>query len=106
MSHNLLFTQAAREDFCRNIRNAIKRQLEIGRMVQIYAFNEVKYCLFVAMPNIKVMSQAERQDYVFSAILCDESRSIMWIDLDYDEDSKLIGAKGKQCSYTDIPPDG
>ncbi|KAF0194894.1 MAG: SEC-C motif domain protein [Bacillota bacterium] len=30
---------------------------------------------------------------------------IMWINLDYDKDGKLISAKGKQCSYSDIPSD-
>jgi len=28
---------------------------------------------------------------------------IMWIDLNYDKDGKLHGAKGKQCCYSDIP---
>jgi hypothetical protein len=40
-----------------------------------------------------------------SAILSDESMPIMWIDLDYDNDGNLLGAKGKQCSYSDIPAD-
>lgn len=67
------------------------------------AFGEIKYCLFVEIPDIKVMSTQERQDYVLSAILSDESMPITWIDLDYDKDGKLIGAKGKRCSYSDIP---
>lgn len=94
----------AKEDFCRAIRDVLKRQHEIGRMVAMLAFGEIKYCLFIAIPGIRVMSTQERQDYVLSAILNDESMPIMWIDLDYDEDGKLRGAKGKQCSFSDIPP--
>jgi uncharacterized protein YchJ len=74
-------------------------------MIVMSAFGEMKYCLFVAVPGIKVMSTPERQDYVLSAILNDESMPIIWIDLDYDKDDNLLGAKGKQCSYSDIPAD-
>lgn len=106
VAHFLLnMSSEAKEDFCRAIHHALKRQREIGRMVVMSAFGEIKYCLFVATPGIKVMSTTERQDYVLSAILNDESMPIMWIDLDYDEDCKLLGAKGKQCSYSDIPSD-
>ncbi len=104
VAHFLLnLSSESKDDFCRAIHHAIKRQPEIGRMVVMSAFGEIKYCLFVATPGIKVMSTTERQDYVLSAILNDESMPIMWIDLDYDKDGKLLGAKGKQCSYSDIP---
>ncbi len=106
VAHFLLnMSSEAKEDFCRAIHHALRRQPEIGRMLVMSAFGEIKYCLFVAIPSIKVMSPTERQDYVLSAILSDESMPIMWIDLDYDKDGKLIGAKRKQCSYSDIPPD-
>ncbi|KJS01439.1 MAG: hypothetical protein VR68_05490 [Peptococcaceae bacterium BRH_c4a] len=94
----------AKDDFCKAIHHALRRQPEIGRMLVMSAFGEIKYCLFVAVPGIKIMSTPERQDYVLSAILSDESMPIMWIDIDYDKDGKLHGAKGKQCSYSDIPP--
>jgi hypothetical protein len=105
VAHFLLnMSSEAKDDFCRAIHHALRRQPEIGRMVVMSAFGEIKYCLFVEIPGIKVMSTQERQDYVLSAILSDESMPITWIDLDYDEDGKLLGAKGKQCSYSDIPP--
>lgn len=105
LAHFLLnMSSAAKEDFCKAIHNALQRQSEIGRMLVIAAFGEIKYCLFVAMPGIKVISQRERQDYVLSAILSNESMPIMWIELEYDED-KLCGARGKQCRYIDIPSD-
>ncbi len=104
VAHFLLnMSSEAKDDFCKAIHHALRRQPEIGRMVVMSAFREIKYCLFVEIPGIKVMSQAERQDYVLSAILGDESMQIMWIDLNYDKDSNLIGAKGKQCSYSYIP---
>ena len=71
-------------------------------MVVASALGEVKYCLFVEIPGIKVMSAAERQDYVLAAILRDESTPIMWIDLIYDKDQNLLSIRGKQCSHSDI----
>ncbi|NLD48308.1 MAG: hypothetical protein GX660_14130, partial [Clostridiaceae bacterium] len=106
VAHFLLnMSSEAKEDFCRAIRHILKRQHEIGRMVVMSAFGEIKYCLFVMIPGIKVMSTLERQDYVLSAILNDESMQIMWIDLDFDKDCKLRGVKGKQCSFSDIQAD-
>lgn len=104
VAHFLLnMSSEAKNDFCRSIHHAFKRQPEIGRMLVMSAFGEIKYCLFVETPGIKVMSIPERQDYVLSSILSDESMPIMWIDLDYDNSCNLIGVKGKQCSYYDIP---
>jgi len=106
VAHFLLdMSSEAKECFCRAIHNAQKRQAEIGRMVVTSVFGEIKCCLFVSIPGIKVMSTPERQDYVFATILCDESKPIMWIDLDYDKDGNLLSAKGKQCSFSDIPTD-
>jgi hypothetical protein len=104
LAHFLLnMSSEAKNDFCKAIHHMLRRQSEIGRMLVTSAFGEIKYCLFVATPGIKVMSTPERQDYIWSAILSDESKPIMWIDLDYDKDGNLLGAKGKQCSYSSIP---
>ena len=93
----------AKNDFCKAIHHVLRRQTEIGRMLVSTAFGEIRYRLFVAVPEIKNMSASERQDYVFATILSNESLPIMWIDLDYDKDGNLLAAKGKQCSYSDIP---
>lgn len=104
VAHFLLnMSSEAKEEFCKAIHHALRRQPEIGRMVVMSAFGEIKYCLFVSTPGIKIMGIAERQDYVLSAILSDESMPIMWINLDYDKDGNLLDVKGKQCSYCDIP---
>lgn len=104
VAHFLLnMSSEAKDDFCNAIHHALQRQPEIGRMLVTSAFGDIKYCLFVAAPGIKVMSTSERMDYVLSTILCDESMPIMWIDLDYDKDGSLLGVKGMQCSYSDIP---
>jgi len=103
VAHFILnMSSKAKKDFCEYIHYAIKRQTESGKMLVMSAFGEMKYCLFVGIPRIRVMSTVERQDYVLSAILNDESRPIMWINLDYDNNCNLVGVKGKQCSYSDI----
>lgn len=104
VAHFLLnMSSEAKKNFCEEIHHALRRQSEIGRMIVTSAFGEIKYCLFVESPDIKVISAAERQDYVLSAILRDESMPIMWIDLNYDKDCHLLGVKGKPCRYRDIP---
>jgi len=106
IAHFLLdMSTEAKNDFCKAIHHALQRQNEIGRMLVRFAFGEIRYCLFISAPGIKIMSESERQDYVYSTILCNESLPIMWIDLDYDKDGNLLNIKGKQCSYSDIPSD-
>lgn len=104
VAHFLLnMSSEAKEDFCKVVNHALRRQSEIGRMVVMSAFGEIKYCLFVSTPGIKIMKMEERKDYVLSAILSDETMPIMWINLDYDKDGNLIDVKGKECNYCDIP---
>lgn len=104
VAHFLLnMSSEGKDDFCKAIHHALRRQPEIGRMLVMSAFGEIKYCLFIEIPGIKVLSGAERQDYVLSAILSDVSMPIMWIDLNYDKDGNLLDAKGKKCRYSDIP---
>lgn len=104
LAHFLLnMSLEAKNDFCKSIHHMLRRQSEIGRMLVTSAFGEIKYCLFIAIPEIKVMSTTDRQEYVLSAVLSDESNPIMWIDLDYDKDGNLIDANGNQCSYRSIP---
>ena len=104
VAHFLLnMSSEAKEDFCKAIHRALQKQPEIGRMLVTSAFGEIKYCLFVSTPGIKIIDIAEREDYVLSAILSDESMPITWINLDYDNHGNLLGVKGKQCSYCDIP---
>ncbi|MDO9592062.1 MAG: SEC-C metal-binding domain-containing protein [Erysipelotrichaceae bacterium] len=104
VAHFLMnMSSEAKEEFCKTIHHVLLRQLEIGRMLVTSAFGEIKYCIFVSIPGIKILDLAERQDYVYSAILSDESMPIMWINLDYDKDSNLIDVKGKLCRLCDIP---
>jgi len=106
VAHFLLnMSSEGKDDFCKAIHRAVRRQSEIGRMIVMSAFGEIKYCLFIEIPGIKVLSGEERQEYVLSAILSDVSMPIMWIDLKYDKDGNLLDAKGKECRYSDIPAD-
>jgi hypothetical protein len=53
-------------------------------MLASATFGEIRYCLFVSTPGIKIMSESERKDYVYSAVLRNEALPIMRIDIDYD----------------------
>lgn len=104
VAHFLLnLSSEAKQEFCNAIQHALRRQLETGRMLVMSAFGDIKYCLFVSTPKIKIIDLVERQDYVYSAILSNESIPIMWINLDYDKDGNLLDACGKLCSFYDIP---
>lgn len=103
VAHFLLnMSSEAKKDFCKAIHHALSRQPEIGRMVAMSAFSEIKYCLFVSTTGIKAWNLSERQDYVLSAILSNKSMPIMWINLDYDKDGNLLDVNGKELSYCDI----
>lgn len=105
VAHFLLdLSSDAKNAFCKQIHDTLKRQSELGRMVVGSAFGEIKYCLFVDTPGIKSIGEAERKDYVYAAILSDELHPIMWINLEYDTNGNLLVANGLQCSRKDIPP--
>lgn len=104
LAHFLLdMSTEAKNDFCNAIQHALQRQNEICRMLVMVAFGEIRYCMFISAPGIEIMSTTERQDYVYSTILCNESLPIMWMNLDFDKDGNLLSATGKQCSYSNIP---
>lgn len=94
----------SKEDFCKGIKCAIHRQREIGSMVALSGFGELKYCLFVSIPEIKTMNLQKRRDYVLASVLSDESKSIMWINLNYDLNGKMLEVSGKELRYCDIIP--
>lgn len=104
LAHFLLdMSLEAKQDFCNYIHHALRRQTETGRMLVVSGFGEIKYCLFVEIPEIRVMNMQERQDYVLSAVLSEIEKPIMWINLVYDLHNNLVNVNGNYCTYESIP---
>lgn len=104
IAHFILdMSSEAKDDFINTINTIIKRQREIKRMLVTSAFGDLKYCLFVSIPGLKVIENSERLDYVLSATFCDVTKPILWINIDFDSKDVLIDVHGQICRNCDIP---
>lgn len=102
-THFLLdLSSDAKEEFSALILGGLKRQQELRYQFPIVAFGEIKYCVFISIPDIKTYSLQEQIDYVYAAASRDESKPIMMISLQYDSNNSLIFAKGEKFSFSDV----
>lgn len=92
----------AKEDFSDQILYGLKRQREIHRQVPIIAFGEIKYCVFISIPDIKLLSAKDQLDYVYAIASRNESVPVMMISLQYDSNNLLISTIGNSCSFSDL----
>jgi uncharacterized protein YchJ len=92
-----------KNDLAYNIERVSDRQKEVGHMMPLIAFGEVRYCAFIHTPQIKIMSYQQKLDYVYSAVLSKKEANLVWIDLHYDESEILYDVNYQICSYGDIP---
>ena len=92
----------AKEELAERIKYALKRQKELNRTVPLVAFGEIKYCAFISMPGIIQYPIQEQLDYTYAAASRNEEIPVMWISLEYDNKNKLVSAKGKKCSFSDL----
>lgn len=97
--------EIGKNDFAYNIERVFERQKEVGHMMPLIVFGEVRYCAFIHTPQIKIMSHQQKSDYVYSAVLRDKEANLVWIDLHYDESGVLYEAHSQICSFDDIPAD-
>ena len=102
-SHYLLdLATETREDFAEQIKHALRRQREIGRMTPMIAFGDCKYCTFISIPGVIPFPEDKQRDYVYAAASRNETVPVMWISLEYNEKQELTKVAGKLCSFTDL----
>lgn len=103
LAHFLLdLSSDAKEDLGKQISYALCRQKELGRTVPISRFGEIKYCVFISMPNIRPFTISEQLDYSYAAASRNETVPVFWISLEYDDTDILISAQGKNCFFSDL----
>lgn len=95
-------TAETKEDLSEQIKYALRRQREIGRMTPMIAFGDCKYCTFVSMSGIVPFSEEKQRDYVYAAASRNESIPVMWIFLEYNEKYELTEVSSKLCSFADL----
>ena len=95
----------AKEDLSAQILYGLRRQRELKRQVPLIAFGEIKYCIFISVPNIKEYTQEEQLDYVYAASSRDEKTPLMMISLEYNNNDSLVFATGIKRSFLDINED-
>lgn len=103
LAHFLMdLSTESKEDFVKQIKYCLKRQIELGRTVPMIAFGDTKYCVFISMPGIVPFKESEQHDYAYAMASRNENIPVMCISLEYDGTNKLISAIGKKCSVTDL----
>ena len=103
LAHFLLdLSTDAKKDFEDQLQYALRRQRQLGRMVPIVAFGEIKYCAFVNTPKITPLSESQQRDYSYAAASRNENIPVMWIALEYDTQNTLVSVRGKKCLLSDL----
>lgn len=92
----------AREDFSKQVEYGLKRQRELKRQIVLVSVGDIKYCVFISIPEIKLYSSQEKADYVYAVASRNESVPVMMIALEYDTNDSLVFARGTRCSFSDV----
>lgn len=92
----------AKSDMENQINYILKRQTQRHYMIPAIALGEIKYCIFISTPGIKLFTDQEKFDYAYAMCSRNEAQPVMSISLDYDDKGKLIFANGKVCKFSDL----
>ena len=95
----------ARIAFVSQIKRALIRCRETQHTLALNDAGDFRYCLFVECPNITVLSPEEQYNYVYAAVIRNESLPLFWIVLSFNQDESLVNVKAKVCRFSDIPAD-
>lgn len=102
-AHYLLdLSYDARENFSKQVENGLKRQREFKHQIVLAAVGDIKYCVFISIPEIKLYSLQEKTDYVYAVASRNESVPVMMITLEYDTNDSLVFASGTSCFFSDV----
>lgn len=92
----------AREEFDKYISRIYKRQNEIGRMIIVTTYGEAPYNLYVFQPDVGVMSEKMRCDYVKSSVVMHKEESRLMINVHLDNNMDVVNVEFEFVGYEDI----
>ena len=92
----------SKNDMEDQINYILQRQTQRRYMIPAIALGEIKYCIFISTPGIKLFTDQEKLDYAYAMCSRNEAQPVMSISLDYDFKGKLITANGKVCKFSDL----
>lgn len=93
----------ARKQFSDSIEQMLQRQKEIGRMITMVTYGESNYSMYVYQPDIELIPENVKLDYIFSSILMHKEKKRMVIDLYFDSQNILQDVIYESYKFSDIP---
>lgn len=103
------FSTEAKNDFSNQVEGVFKHQKETKRATSVCAAgngkNSLRYSCFVSEPGVKMISESEQQDYVWSNMLWNDEENRVQVDLNLDADMDVVSVNATFYSRSDIPAD-
>lgn len=99
------FDSDGRDDIANAIDQSLVRQRQINRMNQVSAYGEIRYSLFVHQPLIPVMSDKDKENYIFALMLMHNEADRICISLHYGKRGELINVEFRTITMSEIPHD-
>lgn len=97
------FSTDAKEEFIKQIQYILKREKEIKRMFPAITFGDLRYCLYIEQPEIAKEPIENRLDYIYAAMLQNNSDDYYMICLSYDKMDNLRNVVYQHIRREDIP---
>lgn len=102
------FASDAKEEFCEQVKYALKRQLETKHMTAISASgtgNSLRYTCFVSQPGILLLSTDEKRRYVLSSLIWNQDPERVLLDFYFNEKELFCKLIFKRFTAKDISED-
>ena len=97
------FDSDEKERFENGVIYALKREKEIQVMFPMITFGDLRYCLYVEQPGIKIEPEDKRIDYIYAAMLKNNQENYYMIYLKFDEEENFSSVDYRFIAKEDIP---
>ena len=97
------FDSDEKERFENGVIYALKREKEIQVMFPMITFGDLRYCLYVEQPGIKIEPEDKRIDYIYAAMLKNNQENYYMIYLKFDEQANFSSVDYRFIAKEDIP---
>ena len=104
-SYLLDFSTDAKEQFCEQIKRVISRQREIEDYSVINVSgtgDSLRYTCFVHQPEVKQISDKEKNDYVMSMLVWNDETDRVMIEFCFDKDENIQWMKFERFMPSDV----